>query len=61
MKPIVLEEIGDQLDGLTVDEALTVIEGYFSHIIWSLEKEEWDRLSDAEKRSFVEYFIKARK
>ena len=61
MKLIVLEELGDQLDGLTVDEALAVIDDYFSHIIWSLEKEEWDHMSEAEKRSFVEYVIKARK
>ena len=59
MKLIVLEELGDQLNGLTVDEALAVIDDYFSHIIWSLEKEEWDHMSEVEKRSFVEYAIRA--
>ena len=61
MKPLVLEEIGNQLEGLPVDESLDVIDAYFSRILWSLEKEEWENMSDAERHSFVECTIKSRK
>lgn len=54
MKPLIIEEIGDKLVGLPTDEALRVIEEYFSQITWSLEKEEWNRMSDNAKRLFAE-------
>jgi len=58
MKPLVIQEIGTQLKGTSTDEALTLINDYFSQIVWSFEKQEWESMSDIEKRLFVECAIK---
>lgn len=58
MKPIVIGEIGNQLCGLSTDDAMNVIDEYFSRIIWSLEKDEWERMSRTEKHSLLKKIIK---
>ncbi len=58
MKPQIIQAIGDNLAGRTQSEALELIDAYFGEITWSLEKEEWDRMSESQKIAFVD---KARK
>jgi len=58
MKPLVIQEIGNQLKEFSADEALVIINDYFSQVVWSLEKQEWESMSDIEKRLFVECAIK---
>jgi len=51
--------IKDLLDGfrsagiVDVEGGLNFIDGYFSVVVWSLEKEEWIRMSDDERIRFV--------
>jgi len=53
MKPQVIQEIGTELAGKSLSEARRLIEEYFAKIAWSLEKEEWDSMSEPEKTAFV--------
>ena len=55
MKPLIIEAIGAGLAGKTRSEALEAIEMYFSQIVWSLEKDEWRRMPEAEKSAFVDF------
>ena len=55
MKPLIIEAIGADLAGKTRSEALEAIEMYFSQIVWSLEKDEWQRMPEAEKSAFVDF------
>ena len=53
MKPIVIQELGAELAGKSQSAARRLIENYFDRIIWSLEKDEWEKMSGAQKTEFV--------
>jgi len=53
MKPIVIQKLGAELAGKSQSVARKLIEDYFDKIIWSLEKEEWEKMSEAQKMEFV--------
>jgi hypothetical protein len=36
-----------------VEGGLNFIDGYFSVVVWSLEKDEWHRMSDEERIHFI--------
>lgn len=54
MKPQVIQELGAELTGKPKADARGLIEEYFSRITWSLEKDEWENMSESEKTTFVE-------
>jgi hypothetical protein len=54
MKPQIIQELGAELAGKSRSEARRLIEKYFSKITWSLEKAEWDGMSESEKIAFVD-------
>ncbi len=53
MKPIIIQILGAELAGKSQSVFRELIEGYFDKIIWSLEKEEWEEMSEAQKMEFV--------
>lgn len=53
MKPQVIQELGAELEGKSYAESRESIEEYLSRITWSLEKEEWYRMSECQKIAFV--------
>lgn len=53
MKPQIIQDLGTKFRVVGEREARQLIDGYFAKIIWSLEKEEWDRMSEAQKTEFV--------
>jgi len=53
MNPIVIQELGAELAGKSQLAARRLIEIYFDRIIWSLEKDEWEKMSEAQKMEFV--------
>lgn len=53
MKPIVIQVLGAELTGKSQSAARRLIDDYFDKVIWSLEKDEWTRMSDAQKAEFV--------
>ena len=55
MKPPIIQLLGEQLAGQPRLEARRLIDAYFSEIVWSLEKEEWERMSEHEKTVFVDH------
>lgn len=55
MKPLIIQTIGGDLVGKTRAEARSAIDDYFSQIVWSLEKDEWERMSEAEKSAFADF------
>ena len=55
MRPRIIQVIGDDLVGKTRSEALEAIDEYFSQIVWSLEKDEWQMMSEAEKTAFADF------
>ena len=55
MKPLIIRAIGADLLGKTRSEALEAVETYFSQIVWSLEKDEWQMMSEAEKSAFADF------
>ena len=54
MKPLIIQELGASLRGKSRPEASKVVDAYFARIVWSLEKDEWDRMSEAEKSAFLD-------
>lgn len=54
MKPLVLQALGSELTGKSQAETRRLIDEYFDKIIWSLEKEEWEKMSEAQRALFVE-------
>ena len=54
MKPIIIKELGPSLRGKPQPEARKMVDDYFARIVWSLEKDEWDRMSEAEKSAFLD-------
>ena len=53
MKPQIIQALGAELTGKSQSAARELIDDYFARIIWSLEKEEWDKMSEAQKMEFV--------
>ncbi len=53
MKPLIIQELGTSLRGKPRPEARKMVDDYFARIVWSLEKEEWDRMSECQKIAFV--------
>jgi hypothetical protein len=53
MKPQIIQEIGADLAGKTESEARRIIKDYFARIRWSLEKAEWERMSEPQRAEFV--------
>ena len=53
MKPQVIQEIGADLVGKPPSEARELIENHFARITWSLEKDEWERMSEAQRTEFI--------
>ena len=53
MKPQVIQELGAALTELSQATARSLIDEHFDKIIWSLEKEEWERMSEVQKSAFV--------
>lgn len=41
-----------------VDSGLNFLDGYFTAITWSMEKDEWKAMSEEEKRKFVQAILK---
>jgi len=59
MKPLIIQVLGSELSGKSRSEARGLIEKYFSRIAWSLEKEEWDKMSEPQKTEFVKQASKS--
>lgn len=55
MKPLIIQELGNSLRGKSRPEARKVVDDYFARIMWSLEKDEWQRMPEAEKSAFVDF------
>ena len=53
MKPIVIQELGAELTGKSQSAGRKLIDEYFDKLNWSLEKEEWEKMSEAQKMKFV--------
>ena len=53
MKPIVIQVLGAELTGKSQSVARRLIDEYFDEIIWSLEKVEWEKMSEEQKMEFV--------
>ena len=53
MNPQVIQELGVELVGRSQSEARRLVEEYFSRVNWSLENEEWERMSESQKIAFV--------
>jgi len=54
MKPLIIQELGNSLRGKSRPEARKVVDDYFARIMWSIEKDEWERMSEAEKSAFLD-------
>ena len=54
MKPQVTQALGKELTGTSHSAARRLIDEYFDKITWSLEKEEWKKMSESERNLFVE-------
>jgi hypothetical protein len=55
MKPAIIQILGEQLAGKSQLEARRLVDAYFNEIVWSLEKEEWEKMSEREKKAFTNY------
>ena len=53
MKPQIIQALGAELTGKSQSAARRLIGDYFARITWSLEKEEWEKMSEAQKMEFV--------
>ena len=53
MKPQIIQDLGAELAGKSQSDARRLVEEYFARSIWSLEKVEWDHMSEQEKAKFV--------
>ena len=53
MKPQIIQALGKELTGKSQSAARRLIDEYFDKITWSLEKEEWEKMSEAQKMEFV--------
>ena len=53
MKPTVIQVLGAELTGQSHLAARRLIDDYFARITWSLEKEEWEKMSETQKIEFV--------
>jgi len=53
MKPQVLIDLYDELVGLNIQENRRRIDEYFDKQIWSLEHDEWLKMTEQEKDKFV--------
>ena len=60
-KPIVIQVLEERLSGLSVDEAVSLIDNYFSQIVWDYEKGEWDQMTDTQRKTFAEMAVKQTK
>lgn len=58
MKPQIIQEIGADLVGKPQSEAHRIINDYFAKICWSLEKEEWERMSETQRTKFIKQACK---
>ena len=55
MKPAIIQILGEPLAGKPRLEARRLVDAYFSEIVWSLEKEEWEKMSEREKTAFIDH------
>ncbi len=55
MKPQVIQEISAEIAGKSHAQARELIKRYFAGITWSLEKDEWERMSEAQRTEFVKH------
>ncbi len=53
MKPKIIQDLGVKLAGIAERDARQLIDDYFARITWSMEKEEWDRMTEEQKSIFV--------
>jgi len=53
MKPLVIQALGAKLAGKSQAEIRRLIDEYFAKIVWSLEKEEWEKMSEGQRALFV--------
>ena len=51
MKPAVVQYVEDHKPK-TIEDVKRLIQDYFNFVTWSLEKEEYERMSDEEKEQF---------
>ena len=54
MKPLVIHELGDGLNGKSQAEVSKLVASYFSLTFWSLEKDDWNSMSEFEEMAFVD-------
>jgi len=53
MKPAIQEILQYVLDHPEITTR-SAVDSYFDQIIWSLEKQEWNRLTEQEKQQFID-------
>ncbi len=55
--PEVIQDLNVELKGKTAQQVWKLLDGYFQKQIWSIEKEQWNRMNRYERKVFVRVVV----
>lgn len=58
MKPISYQVFKNEFKGESVEEGIAFLDVYFSEVVFDIEKDEWTRMNDEEKKNLVRVYMK---